>query len=318
METFSALLAICAGNSPVPGEFPAQRPVTRSFDVFFDPSLNKRLSKHSRGWWFETLSGPLWRHSNDSPGHTLTETSALRPRQMATRLQTAFSNSFFVWKVMYFDSNFTEICSQGCNYKHARPGSDNGLASIKRQAIVCNQLWSGHYHVYASFGRHRWVNLDLFKLIGTWWCYMASRNLVKIALMTCCWRRQAINGINVDHWLVRSRSIHRTGTFIGQGHVNCSDVIMSATASQITGVSIVYSTVCSGADQRKHQSSASLAFVKGTHRWPVNSPLKGPVMRKMFPFDDISCSRYQSLKRVFRITITEWQLQTSPRGQDLA
>ena len=49
METFSALLAICARNSPVPGEFPAQRPVTRSFDVFFNLHLNKRLSKHSWG-----------------------------------------------------------------------------------------------------------------------------------------------------------------------------------------------------------------------------------------------------------------------------
>ena len=65
MKTFSALLAFCAGNSPVHGEFPAQRPVTRSFDVFFDLRLNKGLSKQSRGWWFETLSGPLWRHSND-------------------------------------------------------------------------------------------------------------------------------------------------------------------------------------------------------------------------------------------------------------
>ena len=65
METFSALLAICAGNSPVPGEFPTQRPVTRSFDVFFDLRLNKRLSKQSWGWWFKTLSRPLWRHSND-------------------------------------------------------------------------------------------------------------------------------------------------------------------------------------------------------------------------------------------------------------
>ena len=65
METFSALLAICAGNSPVHGEFPAQRPVTRSFDVFFDLRLNKRLSKQSWGWWFETLSRPLWRHCND-------------------------------------------------------------------------------------------------------------------------------------------------------------------------------------------------------------------------------------------------------------
>ena len=64
METFSALLVICAGNSPVPGEFPTQRPVTRSFDVFFDLRLNKRLSKQSWGWWFETPSRPLWRHRN--------------------------------------------------------------------------------------------------------------------------------------------------------------------------------------------------------------------------------------------------------------
>ena len=64
METFSALLAICVGNSPVPGEFHAQRPVTRSFDVFFDLRLNEPLSKQWWGWWFETLSRPLWRHCN--------------------------------------------------------------------------------------------------------------------------------------------------------------------------------------------------------------------------------------------------------------
>ena len=64
METFSALLALCAGNSPVTGEFPAQRPVTRSFDVFFDLSLNKRMNEQSWGWWFETPSRPLWRHCN--------------------------------------------------------------------------------------------------------------------------------------------------------------------------------------------------------------------------------------------------------------
>ena len=65
METFFAWLAICAENWPVPGEFTAQRPVTRSFDVFFDLRLNKRLSKQSWGWWFETLSRPLWRHCNE-------------------------------------------------------------------------------------------------------------------------------------------------------------------------------------------------------------------------------------------------------------
>ena len=67
MKTFSALLAICAGNSPVPAEFPAQRPVTRSFDVFFDLRPNKRLSKQSWGWWFEPPSRPLWRHSIGIP-----------------------------------------------------------------------------------------------------------------------------------------------------------------------------------------------------------------------------------------------------------
>ena len=64
METFSALLAICAGNSPVTGEFHAQRRVTRSFGVFFDLRLNKRLSKQSWGLWFEAVSHPLWRHCN--------------------------------------------------------------------------------------------------------------------------------------------------------------------------------------------------------------------------------------------------------------
>ena len=65
METFSVLLAICAGNSPVIGEVPTQKPVTRSFDVFFNLRLNNRLSKHSWGWWFEMPSHPLWRDCNE-------------------------------------------------------------------------------------------------------------------------------------------------------------------------------------------------------------------------------------------------------------
>ena len=71
-----------------------------------------------------------------------------------------------------------------------------------------------------------------------------------------------------------------------------SDVIMNTMASQITSLTIVYSTVYSGANQRKHQSSASLAFVLGIHRWPVNSPHKGPVTRKLFPFDDVIMTPY--------------------------
>ena len=64
IETFSALLVLCAGNSPVTGEFHVQRPVTRGFDVLFDLHMNKQLSKQSWDWWFETPSCSLWRHCN--------------------------------------------------------------------------------------------------------------------------------------------------------------------------------------------------------------------------------------------------------------
>ena len=68
---------------------------------------------------------------------------------------------------------------------------------------------------------------------------------------------------------------------------NYSDVIMSAMAFHITGVSVVFSTVCSGADQRTHRSSASLAFVREIHQWPGDFPHKKPVTRQMYPFDDV-------------------------------
>ena len=81
-----------------------------------------------------------------------------------------------------------------------------------------------------------------------------------------------------------------------RSHYN--DVIMDPIASQITSLTIAYSVVYSDADQRKHQSSASLAFVRGIHRGPVNSPHKWPVTRKMFPFDDVimplMCSVHRS------------------------
>ena len=77
-----------------------------------------------------------------------------------------------------------------------------------------------------------------------------------------------------------------------------NDIIMTAMASQITSLMIVYSTVYSGADQRKHQSSVSLAFVRGIHRWPVNPLLIGPVTRKMFLFDDVIMRRHLYHNRI--------------------
>ena len=75
-----------------------------------------------------------------------------------------------------------------------------------------------------------------------------------------------------------------------------SDVIISAIVSQITSLKIVYSTIYSSADQRKLRSSASLAFVRGIHRWPVNFPHKGPVTRKMLPFDDVILQTLSELR----------------------
>ena len=89
-----------------------------------------------------------------------------------------------------------------------------------------------------------------------------------------------------------------SGTKAHQHHYD--DVIMGAIASLITSLTIVYSTVYSDADQRKYQSSASLAFVWGIHRGPVNSPHKWPVTRKMFPFDDvIMIKQYTSHVHIF-------------------
>ena len=88
---------------------------------------------------------------------------------------------------------------------------------------------------------------------------------------------QWLNVSSVSHWSVPMHCVV----------IRYDDVIMCTIASQITSLTAIYSTVYSGADQSKHQSSASLAFVWGIHRGPVNSPHKWPVTRKMFPFDDV-------------------------------
>ena len=95
------------------------------------------------------------------------------------------------------------------------------------------------------------------------------------SLMTCIYRNIIIIVLYWRDWCL----------VLFLAHYN--DVIMGAIASQITSITIVYWTVYSDADQRKHQSPASLLFVRGIHRGPANSPHKWPVTRKMFPFDDV-------------------------------
>ena len=92
-----------------------------------------------------------------------------------------------------------------------------------------------------------------------------------------------------------------------------NDVIMGTMASQITSLVIIYLTVYSGADQRKHQSSRSLSLVRGIHRWPVNSPHKWQVTRKTFPFDDVIMLRISILS----VSFHSQQLRKSMMTQDI-
>ena len=99
------------------------------------------------------------------------------------------------------------------------------------------------------------------------------------------------------------------------------DVIMGAMTSQITSLTIVYPTVSSGAE-RKHQSSASLAFVRGIHCWPVNSPHKWPVTRKMFPFDNVIIqitkhTRYLGLAGTIYINTNQWYVDNVHNSSEL-
>ena len=91
---------------------------------------------------------------------------------------------------------------------------------------------------------------------------------------------EVIRGTTGKPWLKSGTSVHSRLNY------HYDDVTMSAMAFQITSLTIVYSTVYSDPDQRKHQSSASLAFVRGSHRWPAKSPHNGPVTQKMLPLDD--------------------------------
>ena len=111
--------------------------------------------------------------------------------------------------------------------------------------------------------------------------YISRRSFIH--LIQICYRHIFIRVIHVASKMHRTTSLRVTHT----NALHNTDVIMSVMASQITGVPIVYSTVCSGADQRKYQSAASMAFVRRIHLWP---PHKGPVTRRILLFNDVIIS----------------------------
>ena len=163
--------------------------------------------------------------------------------------------------------------------KHTHCGWRMVNGSMKRQLVIRRwyvlfKIWQSLYTV-ASKTRN---------CINTIWQYYM--NILSITP----WYRGAALSDCPEIW-------QPLNTSAKQSYVACvqqwqqqhyTDVIMGAMASQITSLTIVYSPVYSGADQRKHQSPTSLAFVRGIHRWPTGEfPHKWPVTRKMFPFDDV-------------------------------
>ena len=194
METFSALLAICAGNSPASGEFPAQRPVTRCFDVFFDLCLNKRLRKQSRGWWFETLSRPLWRHRSVffSVGSDLDDTQ--RAFFFIGLLIWVFCG--FAWLLFIISSLQTamedklsttvgQVYSQRELQNYAPRYRDledkcrpmGGLQGWDETDVCPTEQWasvSGYFHVYLTYMYH------------LQWCVRVSNENMEIMNMPIC------------------------------------------------------------------------------------------------------------------------------------
>ena len=132
METFSPLLAFCAGNSPVTGEFHAQRPMTRSFDVFFDLRLNKRLSKQSWGRWFETPSRSSWRHCS-APSLLSIHFEMCHKIPHSFRFTTAMLCSFFKYlSDVMMSAMASQITGVSIVYSNIRSGANKKNSKAPR------------------------------------------------------------------------------------------------------------------------------------------------------------------------------------------
>ena len=185
-------------------------------------------------------------------------------------------------------------------------GSGNGLELNRRQDITWTNADLVHWGIYAALGvdeltifQHLVQMMALCQTLsepkmvtllmpicisGPQWVNMNNKLLL---LMSAEHKASNKIALRVKTYGLSEEVFHMLFRRSALVYHHYGDVLMSTMSSQITSLTIVYSTVYSDADQRKHQSSASLAFVWGIHRGPVNSPHKWPVTRKMFPFDDV-------------------------------
>ena len=166
MEPSSALLALCAGNSTVTGEFPAQRPVARSFDVFFDLRLSKRLSKKSWVWWFETPLCPLWSHCNVLYTPTLiiwfTNTQLMEPILFPT-----ITFSFLLGHNVTVSSFQQSLVNWSCfwHYQVTNYHPPEGIRVVQR--LNCHNR---HYLIMRMFENFNACIFcfDLFVIVSSW------------------------------------------------------------------------------------------------------------------------------------------------------
>ena len=176
----------------------------------------------------------------------------------------------------------------------------DGLVHERRNSIANTlelRLSCTYPPIYFVGSFKTFTNIPQNFLIGTECssgCEVIGEDVGKIGLYPTV-TKQRVNWYIISYrWsgcIISQYSMLSLSEQMNQYRKHYSDVIMSTMASQITVVSVVYSTDGSGEYQRNHLSSASLAFVRGIHRWPVNSPHKRPVTRKMFPFDDVIMSK---------------------------
>ena len=234
METFSVLLAICAGNSPVTGEFPTQRPVMRSFDVFCDPCLNKWLSKQSRGWWYKMLSRPLWRHCNAKFNFVSIAVGCcshccdilwkkkkhccLMKMHLGNMNQICHSPFCQVNKISISSPNLSLLTHCGrvkhiCIGKLTIIGSDNSLSPGRRQAIIWTNagllligpLGTNFSEILMAVGTFSFKKMHLKILSAKWRPFCLS---LSFTLPNIIW---ALPPLSRDVWFVSGNLICSSG-----------------------------------------------------------------------------------------------------------
>ena len=164
------------GNTPVPGEFPAQKPVTRSFGVFFDLHLNKPLSKQPRGWWFETRLRSLWRHFNKNPHN----------RHLIARYGVCFVRTY---SDLYNDLVFDALCDISCyiasRYSGTRLLWVKGFQWYSNMWYIISQELSTLNQIVVEYMNPSFITLQQIHSRSTvrnkyrkWFCHESCRHFI--------------------------------------------------------------------------------------------------------------------------------------------